>query len=232
MPMPLEKSSWIFRTRDSRFNYNPDQGFGGMVLKPWVFAKRQLLHICRRSRQNLELSLHQMFPVMPSALPGGDSFPVSFIIASTADTGTDLELRSNSAQSSGEWNVFLPPGRSTRKSTRPQSQIVFDHDKVASLVSICRKSALTSQPGIGGNLSIVSTLPAAVISHSQIKRIDRLNPATVGKHVTVTGRTTNHIRSARWRRFNTRLWPARSIGCSSSTAVQISGVSGQSLDAR
>ena len=33
-----------------------------------------------------------MFPIMPSALPGADNFPVSFVITSTADQERILEF--------------------------------------------------------------------------------------------------------------------------------------------
>src|SRR5438067_574220 len=81
---------------DTRFTFqitNPDQGFGGMVLKPWGVRKTPT----KAYLPDLQAKLGaipgiRMFPVMPSALPGGDSFPVSFVITSTADPERILEF--------------------------------------------------------------------------------------------------------------------------------------------
>src|SRR5881275_1848888 len=74
---------------DTRFTFqitNPDSGFGGMVLKPWGTRKTPTAAYLPVVQQKLAaIPAIQMFPIMPEALPGSDNFPVSFIIASTAD---------------------------------------------------------------------------------------------------------------------------------------------------
>src|SRR5256884_2793960 len=81
---------------DTRFTFqitNPDQGFGGMVLKPWGTRKTPTKDYLPVVQQQLgAIPGIQMFPVMPSALPGSDSFPVSFVITSTADPERILEF--------------------------------------------------------------------------------------------------------------------------------------------
>ncbi len=64
-----------------------------MVLKPWGERKRKIGAIF----QEVSAKLHgipglQMFGVLPSALPGGDNFPVEFVISSTADFDQILPL--------------------------------------------------------------------------------------------------------------------------------------------
>jgi len=72
---------------DTRFTFQitfPDRGFGGMVLKPWGVRKTPTAAYLPQVQQKLgAIPGIQMFPVMPPALPGGDNFPVSFVIAST-----------------------------------------------------------------------------------------------------------------------------------------------------
>src|SRR5205085_163903 len=81
---------------DTRFTFQltfPDNGFGGMVLKPWGTRKTPTAAYLPVVQQKLgAIPGIQMFPVMPSALPGSDTTPVSFVITSTADPERILEL--------------------------------------------------------------------------------------------------------------------------------------------
>src|SRR5438876_8656189 len=81
---------------DTRFTFqitNPDSGFGGMVLKPWGIRKTPTKAYLPQAQMKLgAIPGIQMFPVMPSALPGSDNFPVSFVITSTADQDRILEF--------------------------------------------------------------------------------------------------------------------------------------------
>src|SRR3954452_3642267 len=81
---------------DTRFTFqitNPSSGFGGMVLKPWGVRKTPTKDYLPIVQEKLSaIPAIQMFPIMPEALPGSDNFPVSFIIASTADQERILEF--------------------------------------------------------------------------------------------------------------------------------------------
>src|SRR2546429_352040 len=81
---------------DTRLTFQltfPDNGFGGMVLKPWGVRKTATAAYLPVVQQKLgAIPGIQMFPVMPSALPGSDSVPVSFVITSTADQERILEF--------------------------------------------------------------------------------------------------------------------------------------------
>src|SRR5258705_8575305 len=81
---------------DTRFTFQltfPDNGFGGMVLKPWGVRKTPTKNYLPLIQQKLGgIPGIRMFPVMPAALPGADNFPVSFVITSTADPERILEF--------------------------------------------------------------------------------------------------------------------------------------------
>src|SRR5205814_2866733 len=81
---------------DTRFTFqitNPSGGFGGMVLKPWGVRKTPTKDYLPQIQAKLgAIPGIQMFPIMPSALPGADNFPVSFVITSTADQQRILEF--------------------------------------------------------------------------------------------------------------------------------------------
>src|SRR5438094_8520139 len=176
---------------DTRFTFkitNPDQGFGGMVLKPWGTRKTPTKNYLPIVQQQLgAIPGIQMFPVMPSALPGGDSFPVSFIIASTADPERILEFAQQLQLKAAASGMFFFPPQIDTKIDQPQSQIVFDHDKVASLGLDMQKVGADLSASIGCNF--VNRFNMEGYSYKvipQIKRVDRLNPEQL-KDIYVSG---------------------------------------------
>src|SRR6266566_3692622 len=220
---------------DTRFTFqitNPDQGFGGMVLKPWGVRKTPTAAYLPQVQQKLgAIPGIQMFPVMPSALPGGDSFPVSFIIASTADPERILEFAKQIQLKAAASGMFFFPPQIDTKIDQPQSEIVFDHDKVASLGLNMQKVGADLSAGIGGNF--VNRFNIAGRSYKvipQIKRIDRLNPQQL-ENIYVTGPNNQLIPLSTVATIQHKT-VARSLNrMQQLNAVQISGVSGQSLDA-
>src|ERR1051325_3106757 len=121
---------------DTHFTFQitfPDQGFGGMVLKPWGERKTPTAAYMPQVQQGLSaIPGIQMFATMPSALPGGENFPVSFVIASTADPERILEFAKQIQAKAMEAGMFRFSDIDT-KIDQPQAEIVFDHEKVASL---------------------------------------------------------------------------------------------------
>src|SRR5215510_16477099 len=165
---------------DTRFTFQvtfPDRGFGGMVLKPWGVRKTPTAAYLPEIQQKLgAIPAIQMFPVMPSALPGSDSFPVSFVIASTADPERILEFAQQLYGKAMAAHVFRFADIDT-KIDQPQAQIDFDHDKVAALGLDMQQVGSDLTAAIGGNY--VNRFNIAGRSYKvipQIKRVDRLNP--------------------------------------------------------
>src|SRR5216117_2963432 len=165
----------------------PDNGFGGMVLKPWGVRKTATAAYLPVVQQKLgAIPGIQMFPVMPSALPGSDSFPVSFVITSTADPERILELAQQLRAKAMQAGVFRFADIDT-KIDQPQAEIVFDHDKVASLGLDMQQVGADLTAAIGGNhvnRFNISGRSYKVIP--QIKRVERLNPNQLND-VYVTG---------------------------------------------
>src|SRR5205085_5901360 len=111
----------------------PDFGFGGVLLKPWGVRKMPTAAYLPILQQELgAIPGIQMFPTTPRPLPGGDNFPVSFVIASTADQERILEIAKTLQMKAMQAGMFRFGDLDT-KIDQPQSQIVFDHDKVASM---------------------------------------------------------------------------------------------------
>ncbi len=203
-----------------------------MVLKPWGVRKTPTAAYLPQVQAKLgAIPGIQMFPVMPSALPGGDSFPVSFIIASTADPERILEFAKQIQLKAAASGLFFFPPQIDTKIDQPQSEIVFDHDKVASLGLDMQKVGADLSASIGGNF--VNRFNIAGRSYKvipQIKRIDRLNPQQL-ENIYVTGPNNQLIPLSTVATIQHKT-VARSLNrMQQLNAVQISGVSGQSLDA-
>src|ERR1700726_2354379 len=175
---------------DTRFTFQltfPDNGFGGMVLKPWGVRKTPTKNYLPLMQQKLgAIPGIRMFPVMPAALPGADNFPVSFVITSTADPERILEFAQELQAKAMQAHMFQFSDIDT-KIDQPQSEIVFDHDKVASMGMDMQKVGSDMSAAIGGNY--VNWFNIAGRSYKvipQVKRIDRLNPEQL-QDIYVTG---------------------------------------------
>jgi multidrug efflux pump len=219
---------------DTRFTFqitNPDQGFGGMVLKPWGMRKTPTKNYLPVVQQQLgAIPGIQMFPVMPSALPGSDSFPVSFVITSTADPERILEFAKQLQAKAMQAGVFRFADIDT-KIDQPQSEIVFDHDKVASLGMDMQQVGGDMSAAIGGNF--VNRFNIAGRSYKvipQVKRVDRLNPEQL-ENIYVTGPNNQLVPLSTVAAIRHKT-VARSLNrMQQLNAVTISGVPIRSLDA-
>src|SRR5438477_1031177 len=175
---------------DTRFTFQltfPDNGFGGMVLKPWGTRKTPTAAYLPVVQQKLgAIPGIQMFPVMTSALPGSDSFPLSFVIASTADQERILVFDNMIHHKSMQAHIFQF-GYIDTKIDQPQAQINFDHDKVSALGLDMQQVGADISASIGGNY--VNRFNIEGRSYKvipQIKRVDRLNPEQL-KNIYVSG---------------------------------------------
>ena len=219
---------------DTRFTFQltfPDNGFGGMVLKPWGVRKTPTKNYLPVIQQKLAgIPGIRMFPVMPAALPGADNFPVSFVITSTADPERILEFAQELQGKAMQAHMFQFSDIDT-KIDQPQSEIVFDHDKVASMGLDMQKVGSDMSAAIGGNY--VNWFNIAGRSYKvipQVKRIDRLNPEQL-KDIYVTGPNNQLIplSTVASIKHNT---VARSLNrMQQLNAVTLSGVPTGSLDA-
>ena len=218
---------------DTRFTFqitNPDSGFGGMVLKPWGTRKTPTAAYLPELQAKLgAIPGIRMFPVMPSALPGGDSFPVSFVIASTADPERILEFAKQLQMKAMQAGMFRFADIDT-KIDQPQSEIAFDHDKVSSIGLDMQKVGADLSASIGGNF--VNRFNIAGRSYKvipQIKRTERLNPQQL-ENIYVTGPNGQLIPLSTVATIEHKT-VARSLNrMQQLNAVTISGVPTRSLD--
>src|SRR5437868_9910140 len=158
-----------------------------MVLKPWGVRKIPTKAYLPQVQAKLgAIPGIQMFPIMPSALPGADKFPESFVITSTADQERILEFARQIFQKAMQAHIFQF-GDIDTKIDQPQSAIMFDHDKVAAMGLDMQQVGADISASIGGNY--VNRFNIEGRSYKvipQIKRTERLNPQQL-ENIYVTG---------------------------------------------
>ena len=166
----------------------PTFGFGGMVLKPWGERTRTPKDIQPEIAEKLSsLAGIRMFPVTPAALPGGGDFPVEFLIASTAEPAQILEIARTLQRKAIESGMFAFPPIIDTKIDQPQTEIVLDRDKIASLGLDLRQIGEDISAMLGGNFVNRFNIDGRSFKViPQIQRADRLHPDQLQK-IYVTG---------------------------------------------
>jgi multidrug efflux pump len=166
----------------------PDNGFGGMVLKPWNQRKETAFQLLPLAQAKLgTIPGIEMFPIMPPALPGGGNFPVEIVLLSTEEPERMLAFaKMLQAKAMESKSFFFPPMIDT-KIDQPQAEIVIDHDKAAAMGLNLQQVGADISAAMGGNF--INRFNIAGRSYKvipQIKRAERLNPDQL-KEIYVTG---------------------------------------------
>jgi multidrug efflux pump len=176
---------------ETRFTFqvtSPSSGFGGMVVQPWDERQRNIFQIMPEVQQKLHaIPGIQIFPVTPPALPGGGSFPVEFVLASTAAEEQILELAKQIQGKAAASGLFAFPPTIDVKIDQPEAEIVIDRDKVADLGLNLEQVGADIGSMMGGGF--VNRFNIAGRSYKvipQVQRVDRLNPDQL-KDIYVTG---------------------------------------------
>ena len=210
----------------------PTGGFGGMIVRPWSERERSVHEILPKVQQKMSMIPDiRLLPVVPQALPGGGSFPVEFIIASTADHGEILGFAQEIANRAmaKEGMFFFPPVVDT-KIDLPQSELVIDRDKVAALGLNLQQVGADVGSMLGGNF--VNRFSIDGRSYKvipQVKREARLNPGQLG-NIHVTGPDGKLVPLSTIASIKETTEPRSLNRFQQLNAVKISGATGKPLD--
>ncbi len=154
----------------------PSGGFSGMVTKPWSQRKRSTeLILADVSGKLSSISGVRIIPTTPAPLPGSGNFPVEFVIASTAEPQELLEFANQLVAKAFESKIFMFADTDL-KFDQPQTEVVFDRDKVASLGLNMGQVGLDLGTMLGGdyvNRFSIEGRSYKVIP--QVTRVQRLN---------------------------------------------------------
>ncbi len=165
----------------------PSGGFSGMTTAPWSERKKSTEQLQQEvAGQVGQIAGIRTIVVTPPALPGGGSFPVDMVIASTAEPQQLLDFANQlvgKGYASGKF-MFLD---TDLKYDQPQAEVVFDRDKVRSLGVDMSRAGQDLSTLLGGNfVNRFSIQGRSYKVIPQIKRSERLTPDQLEK-IYVTG---------------------------------------------
>ncbi len=110
----------------------PTGGFCGMVTVPWSERDKSSEQIqLEASAQLGKIPGLRVIPIVPPALPGGGTFPVDFVIASTAGPEELAQFANDFVMKAFQSGMFMFAD-SDLKYDQPQTEVVFDRDKLRS----------------------------------------------------------------------------------------------------
>ncbi|HYM75324.1 MAG TPA: efflux RND transporter permease subunit [Candidatus Dormibacteraeota bacterium] len=153
----------------------PNGGFGGMVTKPWSERKKTAQQLLVESTGPLsKIAGVRVIPLTPPPLPGGGNFPVDFVIASAAEPQQVSQLAEQimqKAMASGKF-IFVD---TDVKFDQPQTEVVFDRDKLRSQGVDLSQVGQDLSTMLGGNyVNRFSIQGRSYKVIPQVKRVERL----------------------------------------------------------
>ncbi len=168
-----------FPETDSTFQVIlPTGGFAGMVTKPWSERTKSSAQLNTEvSAELAKLAGVRVIPITPPALPGsGGGFPVDFVIVSTAEPQQITELANQIVQKAFASGLFMFADTDI-KFDQPQTEVVFDRDKLRSQGVDLGQAGRDLSALLGGNyVNRFSIQGQSYKVIPQVKRTERLTP--------------------------------------------------------
>jgi multidrug efflux pump len=165
----------------------PTGGFGGMVTRPWSERTKTAQQLLVESVGPLsKIPGIRVIPLTPPALPGGSDFPVDLVIASAAEPQQLTAFAQQLVQKAFASGLFIFADADV-KFDQPQTEVVFDRDKLRSQGVDLRQAGADLATLLGGNyVNRFSIQGRSYKVIPQIRRADRLTPDQL-EDIYVTG---------------------------------------------
>ncbi|MGO9828939.1 MAG: efflux RND transporter permease subunit [Myxococcaceae bacterium] len=213
---------------ETRFTFqitNPGGGFWGDGLKPWGERKRTAAQVLGEVSAKVSVIPGiQTFAVLPPALPGGGTFPIEFVIASTAEASEVLEFAKKLQEKAATSGKFYFPPIIDVKLDQPQSEIIIDREKVAQLGLNLQTVGQDLSAAVGGNyVNRFSISGRAYKVIPQVLRVDRMNPEQL-KDIYVTGPAGGLVKLSSIAQIRDTVTPRSLNRFQQLNAVKLSGV--------
>ena len=167
-----------FPENESTFQITtPNGGFGGMVTKPWSQRKKTAQQLLVESTEPLsKIAGVRVIPLTPPPLPGGGNFPVDFVIVSAAEPQQVSALAEQIVQKAMASGMFIFADTDV-KFDQPQTEVVFDRDKLRSQGVDLSQAGQDLSTMLGGNyVNRFSIQGRSYKVIPQVKRVERLTP--------------------------------------------------------
>jgi multidrug efflux pump len=210
----------------------PTGGFGGLLVKPWEERHRNIFAIQEELSPRLMGITGLRAPAfLPSALPSAGTFPVEFVIASTAPHDEIVRFAQQFVQEAAKSGQFAFPPIMDVRIDQEKSDLVIDRDKVASMGLTMQSVGADLSAMLGGNF--VNRFNIDGRSYKvipQIERSGRLSPDQLG-NIYLTGPMGQLVPLSAVATVKEGLEPRTLNRFQQLNAVKISGVAPRSLDA-
>jgi len=224
----------MFTIPEAQFTFQitqPTGGFWGVGLKPWTERKRNAFRILPEVQAKVsKIPGVQTFAVLPPSLPGGGSYPVEFILASTAESSEILGFAQQLQLKAATSGLFAFPPQIDVKIDQPQSEIQVNRDKAAELGLNLQTVGQDLSAAVGGNF--VNRFSISGRSYKvipQLLRVDRLTPEQL-KDVYVTGPNGQLVALSSIATITDSVVPRSLNRFQQLNAVKLSGVAVRPLD--
>ncbi len=155
----------------------PSGGFGGMVTKPWSERSKTTEQLLMESTGPLsQIPGIRAFPLTPPPLPGGGDFPVDLVIASAAEPQQLGDIARQLVEKAFASGLFIFADADL-KFDQPQTEVVFDRDKLRSQGVTLSQAGLDLSTLLGGDyVNRFSIQGRSYKVIPQVKRTERLTP--------------------------------------------------------
>ena len=202
----------------------PSGGFGGMVTKPWSERRKTAQQLLVQVSGPLsKIPGIRVIPLTPSPLPGGGTFPVDFVIQSSAEPQQVSELATQLVQKAMASGMFIFADTDV-KFDQPQTEVVFDRDKIRSQGVDLSQAGQDLSTMFGGNyVNRFSIQGQSYKVIPQVKREERLTPDQLG-HIYVKGSNNQLVPLSTFATLKTTTEPRSLNKFQQLNAVRIQGV--------
>jgi multidrug efflux pump len=203
---------------------SPTGGFGGMVTKPWSQRKKTAQQLLIEATGPLsQIPGIRVIPLTPPPLPGGGSFPVDLVIQSAAEPQQLSELAGQLVQKAMASGMFIFADIDV-KFDQPQTEVVFDRDKLRSQGIDLSQAGQDLSTLLGGNyVNRFSIQGRSYKVIPQVKRQERLTPDQL-EHIYVKGSNDKLVPLSTFASLKTTTEPRSLNKFQQLNAVRIQGV--------
>ena len=203
---------------------SPSAGFGGMVTKPWSERTKTAQQLLMESMGPLsKIPGIRVIPLTPPALPGGGDFPVDLVIASAAEPERLQDLAHQLVQKAFGSGMFIFADADV-KFDQPQTEVVFDRDKLRSQGVDLSQAGRDLSTLLGGDyVNRFSIQGRSYKVIPQVKRTERLTPDQLSD-MYITGAENKLVPLSTFATLRTTTEPRELKKFQQLNAVRIQGV--------
>ncbi len=202
----------------------PTGGFGGMVTRPWSERTRTAQQLLMETMGPLsQIPGIRVIPLTPPPLPGGGDFPVDLVIASAAEPERLQELAGQLVQKAFASGMFIFADADL-KFDQPQTEVVFDRDKLRSQGVDLSQAGRDLSTLLGGDyVNRFSIQGRSYKVIPQLKRTERLTPDQLSG-IYITGSEDRLVPLSTFASLKTTTEPRELKKFQQLNAVRIQGV--------